>query len=143
MQQFIPISEVNNDQESSLASSHLKVLNVSTTMTKVTDEGHKLLPGEQAYVLAGSKNLEEALARRSVILLGGDGTPAEGDKQPKKKPIPKAQASAEPTAAPVASDGKSEAPAVKKSETGSAEASKPSAGGDGATDDPGDREKND
>lgn len=142
MQQFIPISDVNNDQESSVTSSHLKVLNVSTIMAKVTDEGHKLMPGEQAYVLAGSKNLEEALARRSVILLGGDGTPTEDDKQPRKKPVPKAQASAEATAVPVASDGGPGAPAAKKSETGSAEASKPSAGGDVAKNDPGDREQN-
>jgi len=139
MQQFIPVSEVGNDQESSVASSHMKILNVSTIMAKVTDEGHKLMPGEQAYVLAGSRNLEEALARRSVILLGDNQTSTESDKQPKKKPIPKAQASAEATAVPVASDSGPEAPAAKKSETGTAEASKPGAEGDGAKNGPGDR----
>lgn len=100
MEKFIPVSDVDDPSAAPKDSNYAKILNVASVMVRVTDEGHRLLPGGQAYVDKRSSALQKALSRGSVVIVSEDAAKAKEEKQSKKKTAPKARPSARLTAVP-------------------------------------------
>lgn len=110
MEKFIPVSDVDDPSVAPKDPNYIKILNVASVMVRVTDEGHRLLPGLQAYVDKRSDALKKALSRGSIIITSEETFKTKEEKQPKKKAAPKARPSAKLIVAPEVSDdeGKSD-----------------------------------
>lgn len=112
MEKFIPISDTDDSFVAPKDSNYAKILNVTSVMVRVTDEGHRLLPGRQAYVDRRSAALDKALSRGTIAIVSEGAAETKEEKHSKKKPGPKARPSAGPTVAPeVSDDGGKSAPA--------------------------------
>jgi len=99
MEKFILISGSDGPDQTDIPSSHVVVRNVTSITVRVTDDGHRLNPGEQAYVQKNSKALERAVSRGNVAVLDGGIKSEQAEKKQKKKADPKDKASAGDTAA--------------------------------------------
>jgi len=104
MEKIILVSDTGENHPIFDDPAYVQVLCVSSTMVKVTDEGHCLLSGQLAYVANDSEALKKALSRGLVILTNEDSPKNEDGSQAKKKPSPKAKTSVEVAAVPAGSD---------------------------------------
>lgn len=99
MEKFILIPGSNDPDLTDIPSSHVMVSNLTSITVRVTDDGHRLNPGEQAYVEKNSKALERAVSRGNVAVHDQSINSEQVEKKQKKKADPKDKAPAEATAA--------------------------------------------
>lgn len=118
MENFILVTEENTDHVLENDENYLKVMNVTSSIARVSDEGHELLPGQKAFVKKGQKDLERSLSKGIVVRLNQKTAESTEKEKKIKVQFPKEPKVSVQGVAPEDSDQTTRSPKSKNEEDG-------------------------